>query len=45
MVLTSGGGFGLLPLGLILFAILSLPAVLAARFAASAARRSGNLRP
>jgi hypothetical protein len=45
MVLTSGGGFGLLPLGLILFAILSLPAVLAARLAASAARRSGTPRP
>jgi hypothetical protein len=45
MVLTSGGGFGLLPLGLILFAILALPAVLAARLAASAARRSGTPRP
>jgi hypothetical protein len=44
MVLTSGGDFGLLPLGLILFAILALPPVLAARLGAwlrlrTAARR------
>jgi hypothetical protein len=31
MVLTSGGDFGLLPLGLILFAILALPPIIAAR--------------
>src|SRR5688572_3584359 len=30
MAVTSGGSFGLLPLGLILFTILALPAVLAA---------------
>lgn len=34
MLLTSGGSMGLLPLGLALFAILSLPAVAAAMFAA-----------
>ena len=34
MVLMSGGDFGLLPLGLIMFAILALPAVLAARLGA-----------
>jgi hypothetical protein len=34
MAFTSGGSFGLLPLGLILFAILALPAMLAARIAA-----------
>jgi hypothetical protein len=31
MALASGGEFGLLPLGLLLFAILALPAVFAAR--------------
>lgn len=30
MILTSGSGFGLLPLGLMLFAVLSLPPVLGA---------------
>jgi hypothetical protein len=35
MVLTSGGDFGLLPLGLILFGVLTLPAFAAAKVAAS----------
>ena len=35
MVLSSGGDFGLLPLGLILFAILALPAFAAAKVAAA----------
>jgi hypothetical protein len=34
MMLTSGGSMGLLPLGLALFAILSLPAIAAATFGA-----------
>ncbi len=34
MLLTSGGSMGLLPLGLALFAILSLPAIAAAMIAA-----------
>lgn len=39
MVLTSGSGFGLLPLGLILFAVLALPAVVVARLGGSVSRR------
>jgi len=35
MVFTSGGDFGLLPLGLILFGVLAVPPVLVARLAAS----------
>jgi len=35
MVLTSGGDFGLLPLGLFLFAILALPPIVAARLCSS----------
>jgi hypothetical protein len=35
MVLQSGGDFGLLPLGLILFALLALPVLAAAKAAAS----------
>jgi hypothetical protein len=38
MVLASGGGFSLLPLGLIMFAVLALPAVLGARIGAWVAR-------
>jgi hypothetical protein len=34
MVVTSGGSFGLLPLGLVLFAILALPAILVAQIGA-----------
>jgi hypothetical protein len=34
MTLTSGSSFALLPLGLILFVLLALPAILAARFGA-----------
>lgn len=34
MTLTSGGSFALLPLGLILFAVLALPAMLGARIGA-----------
>ena len=34
MVLTSGGSFGLLPLGLILFGVLAVPALFAARLGA-----------
>lgn len=34
MILTSGSSFGLLPLGLILFAILALPAIAGARIGA-----------
>jgi hypothetical protein len=40
MIFGSGGGFGLLPLGLILFAILALPAFAAAKVAASMRLRS-----
>jgi hypothetical protein len=40
MTLGSGGDFGLLPLGLILFAILALPAFAAAKVAASMRLRS-----
>lgn len=39
MVLTSGNGFGLLPLGLILFTVLALPAVLVARVGSSISHR------
>jgi hypothetical protein len=43
MMLTSGGSMSLLPLGLALFAILSLPAVAAATFGAKIrGRRSGG---
>lgn len=34
MILTSGGGFSLLPLGVIMFGILALPAILVARLSA-----------
>ena len=40
MMFGSGGDFGLLPLGLILFAILALPAFAAAKVAASIRLRS-----
>jgi hypothetical protein len=40
MIFGSGGDFGLLPLGLILFAILALPAFAAAKIAASIRMRS-----
>jgi hypothetical protein len=40
MLFGSGGDFGLLPLGLILFAILALPAFAAAKVAASIRLRS-----
>jgi hypothetical protein len=40
LLLTSGGSMSLLPLGLALFAILSLPAVAAARFGAKVRMRS-----
>jgi uncharacterized membrane protein YfcA len=39
MTLTSGSSFGLLPLGLILFAILALPAMAGARIGAWLRRR------
>lgn len=39
MMLTSGSSFGLLPLGLILFAMLALPPILATRVAARLRRR------
>ena len=39
MVLTSGSGFGLLPLGLILFAVLALPAIAVAGLGAGLRRR------
>jgi hypothetical protein len=42
MVLGSGGDFGLLPLGLILFAILTLPAFAAAKVAASVRLRAAR---
>jgi len=42
MVLSSGGDFGLLPLGLMLFAILALPAFAAAKVAASVRLRRGR---
>jgi hypothetical protein len=34
MILTSGGSFSLLPLGVIMFGILALPAILVARLSA-----------
>jgi hypothetical protein len=34
MIVTSGGSFGLLPLGLVLFGVLAIPALLAAHAAA-----------
>lgn len=40
MALTSGSSFGLLPLGLVVFAILALPAMLAARVGASLRQRA-----
>jgi hypothetical protein len=40
MLLTSGSSFGLLPLGLIMFAVLALPVILAARVGAWFRRRS-----
>jgi hypothetical protein len=42
MVLASRGDFGLLPLGLILFAILALPAFAAAKVAASIRLRAAR---
>jgi hypothetical protein len=39
LVLTSGGSFGLLPLGLVLFGVLALPPVLAALLGAWLRRR------
>ena len=42
MLLSSGGDFGLLPLGLILFAILALPAFAAAKVAASIRARAAR---
>ena len=39
LLLTGGGSFGLLPLGLLLFAVLSLPLVLAANIAARVRRK------
>jgi hypothetical protein len=39
MVVTSGGSFGLLPLGLVFFAILALPAILVAQIGARFGRR------
>jgi hypothetical protein len=42
MVLSSGGDFGLLPLGLIMFAILALPAFAAAKVAASIRLRAAR---
>lgn len=42
MLLTSGSSFALLPLGLILFAILAIPAMLAARLGARMRLRSGR---
>lgn len=41
MVFTSGGSFGLLPLGLILFAVLAIPTIIAALLAARLRRRNG----
>lgn len=41
MALTSGGGFGLLPLGLFLFGVLALPAVVVAGFGARLRARQG----
>jgi hypothetical protein len=40
MLLTSGSSFGLLPLGLMMFAVLALPVILAARVGAWFRRRS-----
>ena len=42
LLLTSGGSMSLLPLGLALFAILSLPAIAVAEFAARMRRRSSG---
>jgi hypothetical protein len=42
MVLSTGGDFGLLPLGLIMFAILALPAFAAAKVAASIRLRAAR---
>lgn len=39
MVFTSGGSFGLLPLGLILFGVLAVPPIVAAQLAARLRRR------
>jgi hypothetical protein len=41
MAFTSGGSFGLLPLGLVLFAVLALPPLLGARLGAWLRRRRG----
>jgi hypothetical protein len=42
LLLTSGGSMSLLPLGLALFAILALPAIAAAEFAAAMRRRGSG---
>lgn len=42
MLLTRGGSFTLLPLGLMLFGILAIPAVFAARLGARIRRRSSG---
>lgn len=42
MILTSGSGLGLLPLGLILFGVLALPPMLGARVGAWLRRRSSG---
>jgi hypothetical protein len=44
MVLTSGSDFGLLPLGLIMFAVLAVPPLLVARLAASVRLRGSAAR-
>jgi hypothetical protein len=41
VMMASGSGLGLLPLGLVLLAILSLPAIAVARFGASMRLRAG----
>lgn len=42
IMLFSGGSFGLLPLGLIMLGVLSLPAIVAAKLGARWARRAGR---
>ena len=41
MILTSGSSFGLLPLGMILFGVLALPAIAVAGFGARLRRQHG----
>jgi hypothetical protein len=43
VMVIAGSGFGLLPLGLILLAVLSLPAVALARLAAKIRLRRGDV--